>query len=357
MGYTLEQRIVLAQRALGNSVVAINHDVAGASTETIYVGIKDTECIPDDLIETIKSSSRYRILTIDKMSDFGRSVDSDLVNPLTFSPMTGSTSGGPINILKGITDVCIGTDGGGSVLAPALATNLYSFLGTGIGLTCTQKGISTDGIPLSPGVGVIGASLESVIDLVKLICQIDIDCSPRKRHLKLVLPAPSCKKHPSRATIYERIQSYLKALSVEVDCVTYPYIDMADRKSTVNDLKHIWREDPCAIVVSFEGPIDYPLPEESIRSSFRGLVEEGSDVDHTKLLCKSINIAGGTAITIPADEIASGLLLAAAPGLEQVQNLVFLAKEIDKITPKSALFEKYFLNHEKALTIRTSTVF
>lgn len=35
----------------------------------------------------------------------------------------GSSSKGPMNILKGVNDVCMGTAGGGSIHAPVLATN------------------------------------------------------------------------------------------------------------------------------------------------------------------------------------------------------------------------------------------
>ena len=42
--------------------------------------------------------------------------------------MTGSSSGSCINILLGINDFALGTDGGGSVLGPAMSTGLYSIM-------------------------------------------------------------------------------------------------------------------------------------------------------------------------------------------------------------------------------------
>jgi Asp-tRNA(Asn)/Glu-tRNA(Gln) amidotransferase A subunit family amidase len=48
--------------------------------------------------------------------------------------MTGSTSGSPINILKGLNDFAIGTDGDGSVLAPAMSCQLPSVIRAGLGL-------------------------------------------------------------------------------------------------------------------------------------------------------------------------------------------------------------------------------
>jgi hypothetical protein len=53
-------------------------------------------------------------LTIDKAAHLGRAIDPDLNNPITYREMTGSTSGSPINILRGLNDFAIGTDGGGS---------------------------------------------------------------------------------------------------------------------------------------------------------------------------------------------------------------------------------------------------
>lgn len=82
--------------------------------------------------------------------------------------MTGSTSGGAVNILKGAIDLCLGTDGGGSVLAPALATNLPAFMGNGIGLRGGQ-GRSTDGIPFMAGLGVIGCTLDMVLEATELL--------------------------------------------------------------------------------------------------------------------------------------------------------------------------------------------
>ena len=51
-----------------------------------------------------------------------------LMNPLTGKPMTGSSSGTALNVFYRINDLGVGTDGGGSVLAPAAALNLYGFI-------------------------------------------------------------------------------------------------------------------------------------------------------------------------------------------------------------------------------------
>ncbi len=47
--------------------------------------------------------------------------------------MTGSSSGTAVNVFLGINDVGIGTDGGGSVLAPAAALNLVGYIHPEVG--------------------------------------------------------------------------------------------------------------------------------------------------------------------------------------------------------------------------------
>jgi hypothetical protein len=60
-------------------------------------GVKNTNGIPREVFERLRRNGNYLWLTVDKMADLGRSVDTDLVNPLTYRPMTGSTSGGAVN--------------------------------------------------------------------------------------------------------------------------------------------------------------------------------------------------------------------------------------------------------------------
>lgn len=50
-------------------------------------------------------------------------MDMQLANPLTGHSMTGSSSGTALNVFYRINDIGIGSDGGGSVLAPAAALN------------------------------------------------------------------------------------------------------------------------------------------------------------------------------------------------------------------------------------------
>ena len=64
--------------------------------------MKNTVDIPIYIVDKLWENSKYLFLTVDKMSHLGRSIDTDLINPLTYRCMTGSSSGTAINIIKGI---------------------------------------------------------------------------------------------------------------------------------------------------------------------------------------------------------------------------------------------------------------
>ena len=153
---------ILAEQNLYRSVISINknleEEAENKEKDYLTFGVKNTVDIPISLVDKLRENSKYLFATIDKMSHLGRSIDTDLINPLTYRCMTGSSSGTAVNILKGINDFGIGTDGGGSVLAPAISTNLYSFIGSGVGLVTGKEGLSTDSISFTGGIGVISKS-------------------------------------------------------------------------------------------------------------------------------------------------------------------------------------------------------
>ena len=92
-------------------------------------------------------------MIIDYKSLGGRAVDLRYVNPLTGKWMTGSSSATALNVFYGINDLGIGTDGGGSVLGPAISLNLFSFISPLLVRkeNCKKK-VSTDGIEFSPSI-------------------------------------------------------------------------------------------------------------------------------------------------------------------------------------------------------------
>lgn len=102
------------------------------------IGVKDSKEIDNKLIKKLLRNG-YIWNTIDFSADRGRAIDIRLLNPITSKVMTGSSSGTAINVLYGLNTVGIVTDGGGSVLGPAISLNLYSALLSGMGLKGKNK--------------------------------------------------------------------------------------------------------------------------------------------------------------------------------------------------------------------------
>jgi len=348
MSLCLEDRLILAHQALGRSVVDVNpRALAESKTKRPHfncMGVKDTSDIPDALLNRLLSSPNWLVLTIDRMSDLGRSIDCELVNPLTYRPMTGSTSGGAINVLKGINDICLGTDGGGSVLAPALATNLYAFLGKGVGLACDLASCSTDGLSFAGGVGFIARTFELCITAAQDAGAIDLDGGNLPS--KVIVPARGCAKLPSGQDMREHLEPYLEYLAIEIE--EHAFTDIYDRRSSVFDLSYMWEKDPCTCVLTFEGPVDVLGADETIPREFAGIAPRIVAGTPSKALSKAVNIAGGTAMCVPSDELACGLLVACGPGLEAARDMLCLARKLSEHTKLPSCLVRYFHDRKKA---------
>lgn len=369
MSLSLGDRLSVAKVALGRSVVSINPaavEEASCKRDGYWtVGLKDTAAIPKWLIDALLSSDNHLVLTVDKMSDLGRSVDTELVNPLTYRCMTGSTSGGAINVLKGINDVCIGTDGGGSVLAPALATNLYAVMGQGAGLA-TGRGISTDNMSFKTGIGCIGNSLAAVYELLSFaLLAKDEPVRPSDEtdesmtdgvadaeevsNLEVAVPWRGTAVAPDGSDMGERCYETLSLLeNYRPQIVEVAFDDIYDRAVTVENLQSLWKKNPDLLVMDVEGPIDVFAYDETIPRSFAGSAPEHISGMRSKALCKAINIAGGSAVTIPSTELATGVLIACGPGKKQLENACRLARLLDGRRRLPSCLSRYFLDRTKA---------
>lgn len=186
----LHKTKILAEQNLYRSVISINknleEEAENKEKDYLTFGVKNTVDIPISLVDKLRKNSKYLFATIDKMSHIGRSIDTDLINPITYRCMTGSSSGTAVNILKGINDFGLGTDGGGSVLAPALSTNLYSFIGSGVGLVTGKESLSTDSISFTGGIGVISKSFFILKDVVEDILEKKIKYSEDR--IRVLIP-------------------------------------------------------------------------------------------------------------------------------------------------------------------------
>ena len=349
MAISLEGRLAVARRALGRSVVAINpcaaEEAAHKRPGYACVGVKDSADIPAELIERFSSSPDWLLLTVDRMSDLGRSVDTELVNPLTYRPMTGSTSGGAVNVVKGICDVCIGTDGGGSVLAPALATNTFALMGKGLGLVAGE-GRSTEGMSFTGGVGFIGRSLELVVRAAELAAGVSLEGFGPVGLLRVVVPAAGFAELPGGEDMRGRLDGFLGGLR---DCRVEErrFSDLYEREVTVAELRQIWDEDPTACVVSFEGPIDVFSADETIPRGFGGVAPSVVAGVRSKAACKAVNMAGGSAVCVPTDELACGLVVACGPGVEAARGMAWLARQLASGIQLPAMHVRYFLDRSK----------
>lgn len=369
MSLSLGDRLAVAHAALGRSVVAINphaeEDALHKHSGYLTIGLKDTAAIPKWLIDALLGSEDHLVLTIDKMSDLGRSIDTELVNPLTYRCMTGSSSGGAINVLKGINDVCVGTDGGGSVLAPALATNLYAIMGQGAGLA-TSGGVSTDNMPFKMGAGFIGNSFAAVLEMLVFALQVKGDSAEgisetigcmtgtaavaeEVRSFVVGIPKRQTAAAPDGGDMGERCY---EALSLLEDCqphiIEAEFDDIYRRMSTVENLRALWEKNSDFLVMDIEGPIDVFSYDETIPWGFAGSAPKLVAGIRSKALCKAINIVGGSAVVIPSTELATGILIACGPGVKQLQNACKLAYLLDVRRRLPPYLARYFLDRMKA---------
>lgn len=144
-------------------VFSLALDALGQENAVGYLGIKDTPSIPLSAVEALAKAG-YVLHTLDKAVLGGRAVDLQLRNPITGRPMTGSSSGTAMNVRLYFNDLGLGTDGGGSVLAPAMSVNLFGFISP---LICAKERkrygrFSTDGHFFYPSLGLIARSWDEL---------------------------------------------------------------------------------------------------------------------------------------------------------------------------------------------------
>lgn len=292
---------------------------------TIYVGMKDTKIIKptlEKLLQKNDEQQQYALHTIDVMARDGRAVDDLRINPLTLRQMTGSSSGTAINVLIGMNDVGIGSDGGGSVLAPAMSVNLFSVMSP---LFPTEKMVkkSTDNIAFSPSAGFITRSL----DLLKQTTEWTLDESFEKNesqnyHVTLVHEQPETVK-------------LLKASNVDFEQET------VDTKASRETLIQ-WIEakiQTTDIIISKEGPIDLVGYGDTLQGCFSEL-DTARQHQSQKGLIRVVNMAGLTAITVPASQLATGYVIITRSEVDKIALGFEIAKMLEQ--PYPVIVSKYF---------------
>ena len=314
----------------GKSVIAQNLSIIDKITEILcenneeikLLGVKNTSDIDREIIHKLTESQKFYWHTIDKMADNGRAIDTNLTNPLTGRAMTGSSSGTAINVFLGINDLGIGTDGGGSVIYPALSLNLYSFTGSGTGLKSKKIKKSTDGLVFSPGIGLLAKDLETIYLAVLILHDADITSSYSDYKIAVT-------KDLENYDIFNNIKNK--------EFISDHLKDTDDRKELIFVMKKIFEKYD--ILVIREELIDSEFYGDSVMGTL-GKKAKIFQFLSNKRAGKVINMMNLSAITIPSDELSAGFIIIAKTGKEYIKPLFEIANILK--TPKNSLLKRYF---------------
>ena len=286
------------------------------------IGVKDTKEIDNNLIKKLLRNG-YIWNTIDFSSDRGRAIDIRLLNPITSKVMTGSSSGTAINVLYGLNTVGIGTDGGGSVLGPAISLNLYYALLYGMGLKGKNKKKSTDEIAFIAGIGFITQNFMELEKVLKIFYE-----ESEKKLKKLVLSD----------TLEKEIGDKLKN---NYEITIWKDKSLFSREELMTELNNIFQKGDVFIY------IEKNIEVEGIGDSVLGSLGDSGKVfqeNSNKKFLKVFNMLDCTAITIPLKNIGSSIVIATPKGKNGLKYVLEIGKILDyEYRPK--LFQEYFLNY------------
>ncbi|MFS0750478.1 hypothetical protein [Oceanobacillus sp. 1P07AA] len=343
---SLSSRIRLAEREFQRSVIEINpfimKEVKEKSRELMCFGVKDTNQIPESYIKRLQQDMRFAWLTIDKSSNMGRAIDTDLINPLTYKVMTGSTSGGPINILKGINDFALGTDGGGSVLGPAMSCQLPSIIGAGTNLLVKSTKVSTDQLEFKGSIGVI-AKRVSILKKV-MECMLDQKLHSKNETLKIIIPKKDSLIRPDGIDMHEKLIEQISMINEKYQIVEVDMNGVDDRKTGIDLINMCFHDNNADLVITFEGPIDIYGYGETIPQAF-GETGKSLTRNHGKYLLRAANMAGTTAVTVPSNILASGFVIIAKKGIANCGKALAMANQLEKTINLPEVWRRYYLDH------------
>jgi hypothetical protein len=335
-----------AERLIGKTVVKVNEDILIDGAEAlkscqlpITFGVKNTDQISRRYIKALTDSKKYLWHTIDEMAEGGRAVDMNLLNPVTGKIMTGSSSATAINVLYGINQVGIGTDGGGSVLAPAMSLNLFSIMAKGMGLKGTSGRISTDNISFVPGVGIISQCYELAEESILVMLGLEKKEININKTRVLV-----CRKNnimlPDGSDMRERLDravEKLKELGIEVGEEEFPLF--GSREEVISWAKAVY--DSYDVVLTCEGPVDIMGMGDSV---FGELGDFAKSIQNKsgKYMVKIANMINATSITLPIEEAASGIVITAKEGLDNGFAAMAIARQLKELYRLPELYYRYF---------------
>lgn len=286
-------------------------------SQASLIGVKNVEQVPRQLVEDLVQTKRYQLHTLDAHALGGRAIDLSLVNPITGNHMSGSSSGTALNVFVGINDIGIGTDGGGSVLAPAMSLNLYSFISPLLYknyMKQYQKD-STDNITFTPSLGFITRELDNL----KQTVFDTLDLSQGLRQSKICVNLKDETHYPFSVFKEDYGDIY------------------AERKTVIETLERLLRDYD--VVISKEGPVDMHGFGDSIYGHFDDDTKK-QQKDAKKGFIRVINMVGATALTIPSTELGCGYVLICRSTFKHISLLFNLAKKLPIYNDE--LISKYF---------------
>lgn len=349
--FRLSRATIKALNYKNKTIIDVNEDMLVEAKELLSkgskvytLGVKNSVQINKMFIKRLVDSKKYLWHTIDSMAVGGRAVDMNDLNPITGKIMTGSSSCTAINVLYGINDLGIGTDGGGSVLAPALSLNLYSIMAKGMGLKGLSNRVSTDGISFVPGIGVICHCLETAEAAVNEMA----DIKSKKGSINNINIA-ICKKGnitlPDGSDMREKLNlvyDRLNQLGVSVSEEEFP--DFTQREISIIRVKELLRK--YNVLITYEGPIDLLGMGDSVFGGFGDLASRIQGLGG-KYMVKIANMINATAVTLPSSEISSGIVITSREGIDEGLNAIEIAKCLSNLYKLPELYYRYFKDSYK----------
>jgi hypothetical protein len=342
---------VKANKFLGITVDRVNEDATldtalglDNNISPILYGVKNTKAVRKKYLNNLHKNSKYIWHTIDSMADGGRAIDIRLTNPITGKIMTGSSSATATNVLYGINDIGIGSDGGGSVLAPALSLNLYSIMAKGMGLKASYSKISTDGIDFTSGIGVISYSLkmakDCIYDMVNIKDENKDYEDDEMREIKIAVPCIGNIILPNGKDMRECLNDtvcFIKQNNIEIYEENFPSFE--DREESIIRVKELL--SIYDILITFEGPIDLEGLGDSV---FGNMGKSAKEIQNRsgKYLVKIANMVNATAVTIPANEVASGIVMVSREGIDNGIRVIELSEKLSSEYLMPELYISYF---------------
>ncbi|MGY3708555.1 amidase family protein [Granulicatella adiacens] len=290
-----------------------------------YFGVKNSLYLTNEMEEKLNQCSYY-LHTRDQSSLGGRAIDIDLKNPITGLPMTGSSSGTAINVFLGINDIGMGTDGGGSVLAPAISLNLFSVIDPLLfqeERKVENEKISTDGISFIPSIGLISKNLKLLRELYSNLRVLE-DSNQRVKVLV------------DDKNICEMLNDE------EVDFNTFEGKYTDERIELIETTKR--RLKKYDIIVSKEGPVDLNGFGDTVFGHFDDKTKK-IQIDANKGLIRIANMIKCFALTVPSGELSTAyVILCNAYNVAAIKKSFIIAENLYR--ENDELSERYFLNYK-----------